>query len=347
MIMTNNQRPGVYARYDTSTAYSSPQSQGYAAVIAKASGGAPGTLYTFTSIAQLMEAFPLVLPDKPLRECVQILLQSGVSKVYAVCVEQDFYEDAFALIEEIPGIRAVICDCSDDADFLALRDSVVRSAQGQRERIAYCGTSVLHAVQTAELLNSERVVLCCPSVMPFGSEHAHTVFAGAAMAGRVLSKNDPTWNYSGDHFLTVHEPIVLTEHEIQALLAAGITVFEQGEGAVECVRALTTRTKTGGELDYALRGLNAVLCIDDVMLSMRAALRAALHGSLMAERTLQAVRSQAAVVLAEKQDRGIVAAYQPPNTYGDPHDPSICVVELAFHIAHVINQIHITAHIQV
>lgn len=346
-IYIDNQRPGVYSRYDISSLYTAQRSAGYAAVVAKAAGGETGKLYEFTGVAPLAEAFPADGGGDALRGCVQILLQSGVAKVYAVPVEEDFYEDALALVEGLENVAAVVCDCVEAADLKALRDSVKRSSDALRERVAFAGICGAAAKEAAALLNSERVVLCCPDLQPAGGGHARAVYGAAALAGKVLSQNDPAWNYSGEYLITVSGPPRLPESEVQALLAAGVTVLEENGGAVEVVRAVTTRTKTGGETDYALRGLGAILCIDDVMRSVRAALGAALRGTHLSSRSLESIRSQAAVVLADKADAGVVESYEIPAVRLHESDPTVCVVELSFRVAHVVSQIYVSAHIQV
>lgn len=347
----NNQRPGVYSSYNTSSAYTSARSAGYAAVVARAGDGQSetGVLYTFTSVAQLLSYFPNCSNNAPLRDCVRILLRSGVSRVYAVAVEEDYYEDALSLIENLDNVSAVVCDCTDAADLTALAASVQKSTDNLRERVAYCGiASAEDALTSAQTLNHERVVLCCPAVSPVEAEALSSpVFSAAAMAGRVLSRNDPIWNYNGEPLSTVQSPVELEENQIQQLLAAGVTVLEPGQSGVECIRAMTTRTQTGDVQDYSLRSLNAVLCIDNVMQSVRDTLNVTLRGKRLAGHAPETIRSQVAVVLADKLDDGIIESYETPAVSVHPDDPTVCVVELAFGIAHVVSQIHITAHIQV
>lgn len=347
-IPINNQRPGVYSSYDTASAYTSPRSGGYAAVVARAAGGETEKLHTFTTPAQLAEAFPADTAGTALRGCVQLLLQSGVSRVYAVAVGAGGYPSALALVEDLENIGAVVCDCASADERAALKSSVQKSASALRERVAYCGTSdAATAVSAAEALNCERVALCCPAVTPRFGGIAHSAYGAAAVAGLVLARNDPAWNYSGEILELVAGPERLPETTVQALLAAGVTLLEETGGAVECVRAQTTRTKTAGETDYALRGLNAILCIDDVLQSLRAALKATLRGQRLAGSSLEAIRSQVVVVLSDKQDSGVLERYDPPKVTTHSEDPTVCVVELAFGIAQVVSQIHVTAHIQV
>lgn len=347
MPVINNQRPGVYSRYDVSSAYAAPRSAAYAAVVARASGGERGVLHSFTSLSALAEAFPPDTGGAALRGCVQILLQSGVSKVYAVAVGPEGYAAALVKTEQLENVGAVVCDAVEAADLAAVKLSAQVSAEALRERVAFCGAAADGAAQAAETLNCERVVLCCPAVKQVGGGSAHAAYGAAALAGKVLAQGDAAYSFSGEALATVEQPETLGESEIQALLAAGVSVLEQSGGAVECVRALTTRTKTGGETDYALRGLNAILCIDDVMRAVRAALKAVLRGGRASGRSLEAIRSQAAVVLADKKSDGVIERYEAPLARIHAEDPTVCVVELAFHVAHVVSQIHVSAHIQV
>lgn len=347
MPIINNQRPGVYSRYDTASAYAPPRAARHAAVVAKASGGELGRLVEIQTMAQLAEAFPADGAGASLRGCVRILLQSGVGRVYAVAVDGEDYPGALALVEGLDGIGAVVCD-GGSAAHAALKESVVRSSDALRERLGFCGADdPAAALSGAGALNSERVVLCCPAVRPAGGGNAHPAYGAAAMAGLILARNNPAWNFSGETLELVEGPPRLPEATVQALLAAGVTLLEESGGAVECVRVMTTRTKSGGETDYALRGVNGVLCIDDVMQAMRGALKAAMRGQRLAGGSLEAVRSQVVVVLADKQDSGVLESYEAPKVTVHSADPTVCVVELAFRIAHVVSQIHVTAHIQV
>lgn len=349
-MTTDNQRPGVYSRYDISSVYAAPRSAGCAAVVAKArtslpeEGGKRGPVVEITRLAELAAGFLVDSDAHSLYGCVQILLRSGVGKVFAVPVEGDDYASALARIEQEENIAAVVCDCADGEALEALRASVERSAQSLRERVGYCGLADAgEAAAAAQRLNSERVVLCCPAVCLEGPDMPKAVYGAAALAGMVLSKNDCAYSFNGETLAAVHSPARLAEEDIQALIRAGVTVLEPRGGGAECIRAVTTRTFAGGETDYSLRGLNAILCIDNVMQALRATLR----GTRVSGRTAQSIQSQAAVVLSERRDAGVIESFETPRCAADPADPAVCVVELAFRIAHVISQIHVTAHIQV
>ena len=343
----NNLRPGVYSGYDITSYYAAPRSQKYAAVVAKANGGEPGTVYHFTGYAEACEVF---LPDtegKTMLGCLRVLFASGVSGVVATAVQQD-YEPALELIAEVDNIGAVVCDAADSASLALLRQSVEKSARELRERIAFCGLEAASAAITAaQALNNERVVLACPAAQAVGGTLKAAAYTAAALAGAVLAQSDSAQNYNGLRLGYIQQPEKLAEADIQLLLAAGVSVVENVNGAPELIRALTTKTQTGGVSDRSLCPLNTILIIDEVLSGVRNSLKLRLRGARLAAHSLESVRTQVLVELDAFRQNGILESFLPPNVYGDSADPSVCVVELAFKVAHVLSQIHITAHIQV
>lgn len=345
--MTNNLRPGVYSRYDISSHYSTALSSRYAAVAAKSSGSAPQEALRFSSYAEAQQALPPDGDGECLLGCVRLLFDCGVSQVVAVAVKED-YAAALALVEEIPNIGAVVCDCTEEAGLAALRDSVHRSSGALRERIAFCGMDDPEAAaKAAKALNSERVVLACPAASPRGSARRGAVYTACALAGAVLAQDDPAHNFNGLRLSALESPDALEESQIQTLLGAGVTVCEEVGGAVECIRLTTTRTETSGEPDNTLRSVNTVLIIDDVMATIRSALKARLGGARISELSYGSIVSQVLVELAAKRESGVIESYEPPKVYGDSADPAVCVVELSFKVAQVLSQIHVVAHIEV
>ena len=51
--------------------------------------------------------------------------------------------------------------------------------------------------------------------------------------------------------------------------------------------------------------------------------------------------------LDEKEQQGFVTEFEPPVVYASEEDPTVCVVELEFHLASVPSQIYLTAHISI
>jgi hypothetical protein len=282
-----------------------------------------------------------------MRGLIDVLFESGVSRVLAVPVGDD-YETAFGALSGEENIGAVICDAALREDLEKLKAYLIKSFEERRECVAFCGIGDAEsAASMAESLNCERVVMASPAVTLKKDGRQSAVFAAAVIAGRVLATGDAAYNFNGEGFplLSTAEP--LPENTIQSLLSSGVTVFENVGGAVECIRALTTRTKTNGVPERSMTGINTVLIIDDVMQFVRATLKIQLRGGRVSASPIESIRSQVVVALSQKLEEGLIESFGPPRCYPDLTDPSVCVVEMSFTVAHVISQIHVTAHIQV
>ena len=138
----------------------------------------------------------------------------------------------------------------------------------------------------------------------------------------------------------------LSEEQVEQFLGGGVTALEENAGRVECIRCVTTRTMTAGEADRTFASVNTVLMIDDIIRSVRERLEGMLRGT---GRRLgpDSISSQVAVVLDEKKQQGVLVDFEPPVVYAEESDPTVCVVELEFHLAAVLSQIYLTAHITV
>lgn len=343
MLITNNQRPGVYSQYDVSSLYAASSSSKYAAVVAKAAGGEPDTPQAFTSYSKAREVYGP--EDRLMLGAISILLGSGVSRVIAVPVTGDDYSPALAAAASLEDVGALVCDAEEASDIKKVLAAVEAASGALREQIGYCGVGGgAAALAAAGALNSERMVICCPASLPLGDTGAPSpFFTAAAVAGAVLAADDPVHNFSGLGITCLEPPARLAEEQVQELLAGGVTVVEPvGEG-VQIVRALTTKAGT----DKAMGSLNTILIIDDVMTDTRATLRQRLRGSRITAHSRDSILAQVMVVLAGKQDDGIIESFLAPKVYTHEEDPAICVVELSFQAAHVLSQIHLVAHIQV
>jgi len=343
-----NQRPGVYSRYDAASSYTAPMSLRYAAVVAKATGGETDRLYSFASLAEALEIFPYSADETyVMSDLIGLLFESGVSRVLAVAVGNG-YETALETLSAAENVGAVICDAHEQEDLTKLRSYVLKSFEERRECIAFCGIGdAAAAAAAAEALNCERMVIASPNVSLRRNGRRSAVFATAALAGRILATGDAAYNFNGEAFTQLNEPEILQENIIQQLLESGVTVFESVGGEVECIRALTTRTKTNGVPERSLSGINTVLIIDDIMQFVRQTLRIQLRGGRVSGSPLESIRSQVVVALSQKQQEGLIESFAPPRCRADLTDPGVCIVEMSFTVAHVISQIHVTAHIQV
>lgn len=345
--MAQNHRPGVYSKYDVTSSYTAPLSSQYAAVVAKAAGGETGKLYSFQNFAEACEIFDYDIDGVYMRDLIGLLFESGVSRVLAVAAG-DRLEEALKALSNAENVGAVICGAESPEDLAKLKDYVLKSFEERRECVAFCGANDADgAAEAARALNCERVVITAPGVALKKNGRRGALFAAAALAGKILASGDAAYNFNGEPFPLLTAPEQLSESTVQSLLESGVTVFEAVGGEVECIRALTTRTHTNGVPERGMTGMNTVLIIDDVMRFVRGTLKMRLRGGRISGSPLESIRSQVVVALSQKQEEGLIEGFEPPRCRPDGADPSVCVVEMSFTVAHVISQIHVTAHIQV
>ena len=87
--------------------------------------------------------------------------------------------------------------------------------------------------------------------------------------------------------------------------------------------------------------------MDDIIPSVRAALRSKFSRTKNTARTRSAIRSQVIVELEKKLSAEIIDSYSDVAVTADADDPTVCVVEFGFTVAHGLNQIYLTVHISV
>ena len=345
MLITDNQRPGVYSGYTVEGLYAAPRARRYAAVVLPGAAQAAGTVHRCSPRTPWAEALGQDSANDAIIACVRLLLNGGVPQVLVSAVDGDLTA-ALALLENEDNIAAVICTADSDADKTALLAYVEREQARLQEKIAFIGGNgtPTEAAASAKKLNHPRCCLCYPGAVGADGTEAASAFSAAALAAAVLAADDPVYNWNSAQLPGLSHCERLAEEDIQALLAAGVTVLEEKAQAVRCIRAVTTKTGTAGVPDNTLRALNTVLIIDDVMRSLRETLQARMAGRRLSP---DSIRTQAAVVLAEKQEDGILESFAVPEVYTAPEDPTVCVVEIAFRVAQVLSQIHIVAHINI
>ncbi len=342
MSMTVHERPGVYSDYDASAVISSTgggRTAGVAAVCAK---GEAGTLYVFSRYEDAVTALG---QGENLTELVRLLLLNGAAQVRAVPVASaSGYEAAFQLLEAEEDVTLMMCDSTDVAVQQKLRDSVCSASEARRERIAVvCGggtESADNLVQRAGQLNSERVVLLAP-----GDDDC---LLAAAVAGAIAGESDPAVPLGGAELKGLGGlEAQYTDNEIDTLVRGGVTPLERVSGVVSVVRAVTTRTKSGDAPDATWRELTTIRIVDDVIPTIRDALRARFRRSKNTEQTRGAIRSQVILELENKLSREIITGYENVTVQADAENPTVCLVDFAFTVAHGLNQIWLSAHITV
>ena len=352
--MTKTYRPGVYSQYDIISQRRSLQDR-YAfycgaAKVREGKSIPAGGVVQIHSRQELEEYFDTQGGALFCAVC-GILLDSGVSGVYAVpltidgtAAAENLYEPAIQKLCEVKRSGVILCDSQAQTVLQKLVEQVQLASQNERERLAVGGVAKAQAQQIAKALNCERLVLCCQAGSD-GETESSVILTAAALAAMLVG-SEPMDNLHGKVLESLTEIDPLEEQEVESLLGSGVTVLESLDGEVSCIRCVTSRTLTGGEEDRTFASVNTVMMIDDIIRSVRERLSDLLRGSTILF-SQDSVASQAAVVLDQKQQEGMVTSFEPPVVYVQPDDPSVCVVELEFYLASVFSQIYLTAHISI
>ena len=342
-----HERPGVYSSYDASTVVSAGRAAKVIGVAAKAVKGTAGEVVTLTGYAAGVAAFGEDAADTPgMSTILRLLFANGASTVAAVRVAEagavKDYQDAFAALggEEA---RILVCDSAEETVQQALRTAVEDASAARMERIAVVGgdgESAAELVTHAAALNSERMVS--------GGKTLPGVFAAAALAGVIASGRDPGVPLNGAEIRGLGGlGTAYTDNDIDLLVRGGVTPLESTAGTVSPVRGITTRTTTGGAADTTWRELTTILIVDDVIPAVRQALRSKFARAKNTAQSRSAIRSQVIVELEKKVAEEIIDSYGEVTVTASEDDPTVCLVEFSFAVAHGLNQIYLMVHITV
>ena len=349
---TTGERPGVFTRYDVTSLAAggtAPKAAGLVAMAGTATAE-PGQPVRATRLSDVTAAFGADTDGIVLVQMASVLFQNGAGRLYIIAPASDStadYEAAIAMLEESDDIGVVLTDSTDSAVQGALVASVTRCSAARKERLAVIAVpDETAAKNTAGSINSERVLLCCQS----GTANGITApqYLAAATAALIAGTSDPAAPFSGRAIAGIEgvSPAV-DDTAINDLVPAGITLFEMAGGRCEIIRAVTTRTVTGGVPDRTYLEVNTILVIDHVLRGIRQSLRARLSGLKNNTATRSAIATQAQIELESNRVAAIIDGYEPPRVYAADGDPTACVVELGFTVVSGLNQIHIAAHIKV
>ena len=348
-----HERPGVYSVYDTSAVVSAGQAPKAVGVAARAAKGTVGAAVTVTGYAAGAEAFGEdAAPGMGM--LLRLLFLNGASSVTAVRVaDTGTLEDYRAAFETLnrQDVQVVVCDSADRTVQQALRSAVEAASAARQERIAIVGGSgedVPALVEHAAALNSERMVLVGPDALDGQGNTLPSVFAAAAAAGAVAAGRDPAAPINGAALRGLTGLAAdYSDSEVDLLVRGGVTPLESTAGIISPVRGITTRTTTGGAADTTWRELTTILIADDVIPSIRSALRSKFSRAKNTARNRGAIRSQVIVELEKKAAAEIIDGYGDVTVTASPDDPTVCLVEFGFAVAHGLNQIYLTVHITV
>jgi hypothetical protein len=255
-------------------------------------------------------------------------------------------------LEVEENVEVVVCGSSVLAVQQALRQSVKTASEGRKERIAVVGSdgeTVSELVVRAQALNSERVVLVAPNAVASDGESTISgVAVAAAVAGAIAAENDPAVPLGGAVVKGFGGlDATYSDGELDTLILGGVTPLECVSGELSVVRGITTRTKTGEAADATWRELTTILIVDDVIPAVRSSLRSKFNRSKNTAQTRSAVRSQVILELENKLTAEIITGYDEVTVTADSEDPTMCLVDFGFTVAHGLNQIYLTAHITI
>ena len=351
MNLTTHERPGVYSSYDASTLVRGSgghQIVGLAAINSVASAGVP---ITVTSYEAAVSAFGSQEGKQDMAELIRVALLNGAAAVVAVPVaNEEGYEAAFEALGSVENIRVMLCDSTQLAVQQALRDSVLSASAARRERIAVvggaAGEEVTALVERAKGLNCERVVLVAPSSVDGEDAAVDGLSTAAAVAGAIASQSDPAVPLGGAELLGLKGlSQQYSDNDIDLLVRGGVTPVESVNGQVSVVRGITTRTSSGEVEDTTWRELSTILIVDDVIPTLRDSLRSKFRRAKNTAQSRGAIRTQVVLELENKMSREIITGYDQVTVSAHSEDPTVCVVEFTFTVAHGLNQIWLTAHI--
>lgn len=341
--VTKHERPGVYSSYEASSLTAAAAGGGNVAVVAAADGDGLKKSYQWTSFSRAAAD----VGDCPLSRMAQLAIRNGAGVVYGIPAGED-YGQAFAVMAELENVSVVVCDSTQVSVQQALKTAVQECSAARRERIAVvggaAGESVEQLVQRAAQLNCERVVLTAPGA----GDGSGGALCAAAVAGAIAGSGDPALPLGGAQLYGLGElEGNYDDGEIDLLVQGGVTPLETLAGACYVVRGVTTRTKTGGAVDATWRELTTILVVDEVIPGIRRALRAKFSRAKNTAQSRGAIRSLAVMELEKRVSREIIDSYEDVTVSAMESDPTVCLVEFAFTVAHGLNQIWLSAHITV
>ena len=355
MSETRHERPGVYSVYDASSVTSAGRAAKRIGVAALAVKGTANAVVTLTGYSTGVDVFGEDEAGAPgLRTLLKLLCANGASTVYAVrpgeAADLEAYQAAFAALESYD-VQVMVCDSSEVNIQKALKTAVETASAARGERIGVIGGSgdtAAQLVTRAAAVNSERMVLVGPDMKDENGTELPGVFAAAAVAGAIACGSDPAMPLNGAELYGIGGlQSVYSDNDIDLLVQGGVTPLEDVGGVVSPVRGITTRTKTGSAADATWRELTTILIADDVIPTVRSALRSKFARAKNTAQGRGAIRAQTIVELEKKKDAQIIESYGEVTVTASADDPTVCLVEFSFGVAHGLNQIHLAVHLTV
>ena len=349
--MTINERPGVYTEYTVSGTRYSGTATGLAGIAAGAESGEADKVYTITSAESAAENFG---GTSNIAKLIEVMFANGIIEVKAVPVfdtETSSYTAAFKLLAADEEIKVIVCDSDEAAVSSALKQEILTADVRASHKIGVVESNAENPsgfVSAAEALNCERIVMVAPKALDTDGSSAVCGSLAAAVCGAILSESDPAIPLNGAVLYGLGGVSAkYTDGDINVLVRGGVTPGEVIGGNTCVVRGITTRSKNGETADKTWRELTTVLVVDDVIPTVRDALKNSFSRTKNTEQTRGAIRTKVIIELEKKLAAEIIESYDNVSVTADPDDPTICNVTFDFTVVHGLNHICLTAYITV
>lgn len=350
--MSVSERPGVYTSVDVSSVLSASGRGRVVGIAARAEKGEKGKAVPIASYAEAAERFG---GDSSLAALTMAAMKNGAPSVCAVpaaTAEEPSTEDytaAFAALMENTDIGVMVCGSHDADVHSAMKAAIEGASENAKYRIGIvdaAGTAAELAA-LAQSLNCERMVMAGPCAADSGGD-ALPGLAAAAIAGQTAAVSDPALPLNGAQLYGLEGlEFSCSDADVDTMVRGGVTPIENVNGEFFAVRGVTTRTKTNGAADSTWRELTTVLIVNDVIPTVRAALRTRFARSKNTAQTRGAIRTQVMIELENKLAHEIIDSYGNIRAEASAEDPTLCEVSFDFTAAHGLNRIELTAHITV
>ena len=348
--MTVNERPGVYTSYVVSESRYSLPNAGIAGVAAEGDGD-DDIVHSVTSLAYAEETFGA---DADITKLIKILFESGVYEVKAVPLSDGTaasYTAAFALLAADESVRILVSGSNLPAVASALKTAILSADVRAAHKIGVFECSAETAsgyVSAAEAINCERMVLVSPAALDYEGNAAAVGSLAASVAGAILTTTDPAVPLNGARLCGIGGVTQrFTDGEINTLVRGGVTPTESVGGDTTIVRGITTRSKSGDTPDATWREINTVLIVDDVIPTVRDALKNSFLRAKNTAQTREAIKTRVMIELRKKVNAEIIESFDNITAVPAPDDPTTCLVTFDFTVVHGINHICLTAYITI
>ena len=304
-----HEHPGVYSSYDASSVIGGKKTARILGAAAVSTTGTANEVVTLTSYAEGVSAFG----------------EDAEGTVGMAALLAALYRNGAAVVKAVKVSAAT--PTGYEAAFAALEQEAV-------DVIVCDSTSV--DVQLKLRASVEK------------ASGAQRVRMAAAAAAVIAGESDPSVPVNGA-VLAGFSGLSASydDTQVDTLVTGGVTPLECVSGEVSIVRGITTRTTTGGAADKTWRELTTVRIVDDVIPALRASLRARFVRSKNTAQVRAAIRSQVMVELENKRAQEIIDSFGEVSVKASEDDPTVCLVEFSFAVAHGLNRIYLSAHITV